>query len=159
MIDLILYAANKATIRDFGIARGLITAQDDGEGGTIYVKVRNFDYCWWAGSGQFKTANGTYDEQGNEITPPTFAPGVAALLRIYTADDALDPGAEENPEQWQKSKVAKYIRDNGTPGSFLGGAVPYYEVDGVRLMRPADVNAWLEANNLPGHEWAGGNSY
>lgn len=32
-------------------------------------------------------------------------------------------------------------------------------VAGVRLMRPSDVNAWLSSEGLPGHEWAGGNSY
>ena len=157
MIDLIIYAADKATLRTFAIARGLLTEVTE-EGVTTYVKAKDFDYCWWAGSGQFMTAKGTYDEQGFELTPPTFAPGVVALLRIYTADDAMTPEGEE-PEQWQKSKIAKYIRDNGTPGSFLGGAVPYYEVDSVRLMRPADVQTWLAANNLPGHIWAGGNTY
>lgn len=46
----------------------------------------------------------------------------------------------------------------GTNGA-LGTAtsVPYYELDGVRLIRAADFFAWLAANGLPGHEWFGGN--
>lgn len=158
MIDLVLYAANKATLRDFAVARGLITTQVD-EGVTTYTNQRDFTYCWWAGSGNFMLTKGTYDVEGVELTPPTFAAGVVALLRVATFDDVLDPGDTENPEQWHKSSIARYVRNNGTPGTFFGGAVPYYEIDGVRLMRPADVNTWLSANNLPGHEWSGGNAY
>jgi hypothetical protein len=35
--------------------------------------------------------------------------------------------------------------------------VVYWKI--VRLFRPADVLAWLTANSLSGHEWAGGNFY
>ena len=158
MIDLVIYAPTKGDLRTFAVARGLLETVVEEEV-TSYVKAKDFDYCWWAGSGQFMTAKGTYDPEGVELTPPTFAPGVVALLRIYTAADTLDPGAIENPEQWQKSRIAKYIRDNGTPGSFFGGAVPYYEMDSVRLMRPSDVQTWLTSEGLPGHEWAGGSAY
>lgn len=163
MIDLVIYAPNKGALRTFAVARGLLSPVDitDGEGvtTTTYVKAKDFDYCWWAGSGQFMTAKGTYDPEGVELTPPTFAPGVVALLHIGITGDAIDPGATENPEQWHRSQVAKHIRDNGIPGSFFGGAVPYYEMDSVRLMRPSDVQAWLASQGLPGHEWAGGNAY
>jgi hypothetical protein len=154
MIDLVIYAPTKGDLRTFAVARGLL---EDVEG--EMQKAKDFDYCWWAGSGQFMTAKGTYDPEGVELTPPTFAPGVVALLHIGTTGDAIDPGATENPEQWHRSQVAKYIRDNGIPGSFFGGAVPYYEMDSVRLMRPSDVQAWLTSEGLPGHEWAGGNAY
>jgi hypothetical protein len=39
------------------------------------------------------------------------------------------------------------------------GSVSYYEVDGVRLFKPADVLALLAANDLPGHTWVDGNAY
>ncbi len=158
MIDLVIYAPTKAALRTFAVARGLLETVVEEEV-TSYVKAKDFDYCWWAGSGQFMTAKGTYDTEGVELTPPTFAAGVVALLHIGATGDAIDPGATENPEQWHRSQVAKYIRDNGIPGSFFGGAVPYYEMDSVRLMRPSDVQAWLTSEGLPGHEWAGGNAY
>jgi hypothetical protein len=158
MIDLVIYAPTKGDLRTFAVARGLLTEVTE-EGVTSYVKAKDFDYCWWAGSGQFVTSKGTYDTEGVELTPPTFAPGVVALLHIGATGDAIDPGATENPEQWHRSKVAKYIRDNDIPGSFFGGAVTYYEMDSVRLMRPSDVQAWLTSEGLPGHEWAGGNAY
>ena len=158
MIDLVIYAPTKGDLRTFAVARGLLETVVEDEV-TSYVKAKDFDYCWWAGSGQFMTAKGTYDPEGVELTPPTFAPGVVALLRIYTTGDSIDPGATENPEQWHRSQVAKWVKDNGTPGSFFGGAVPYYNVAGVRLMRPSDVNSWLASEGLPGHEWAGGNGY
>ena len=158
MIDLIIYAPTKGDLHTFAVARGLLETVVE-EGVTSYVKAKDFDYCWWAGSGRFLTAKGTYDTEGVELTAPTFAPGVVALLRIATAGDAIDPGATENPEQWHRSQVAKWVKDNGTLGSFFGGAVPYYDVAGVRLMRPSDVNAWLSSEGLPGHEWAGGSTY
>jgi len=154
MIDLVIYAPTKGDLRTFAVARGLL---EDVEG--ELQKAKDFDYCWWAGSGQFMTAKGTYDNEGLQITPPTFAAGVVALLHIGTTGDAIDPGDTENPEQWHRSQVAKYVKDNGIPGSFFGGAVTYYEMDSVRLMRPSDVQAWLTSEGLPGHEWAGGNAY
>jgi hypothetical protein len=158
MIDLVIYAPTKGDLRTFAVARGLLETVVE-EGVTSYVKAKDFDYCWWAGSGQFMTAKGTYDGEGLQITPPTFVAGVVALLHIGTTGDAIDPGATENPEQWHRSQVAKYVKDNGTLGSFFAGAVPYYDVAGVRLMRPSDVTAWLSSEGLPGHEWAGGNTY
>jgi hypothetical protein len=158
MIDLVIYAPTKGDLRTFAVARGLLETVVEA-GVTTYVKAKDFDYCWWAGSGQFITSKGTYDTEGLQITPPTFAPGVVALLHIGTTGDAIDPGATENPEQWHRSQVAKWVKDNGTLGSFFAGAVPYYDVAGVRLMRPADMQAWLTSEGLPGHEWAGGNSF
>lgn len=168
MIDLILHcptgtAALLAWAKTHPPANPLIFEQDDGEGGTININRTGFEYCLWAGSGQFMTVKGTYDGEGNEITPPTFLPGTVALCRIYSEffeDQYIDPAGAadpENPEQWEKNKVAKYIKDNGTLDSV--GTIPYYEVDGVRIFRPTDVEAFLAANNIPGHIWLGGNSY
>jgi len=68
---------------------------------------------------------------------------------------------EGNPqlEQWQRSNIIKYIKDNGTPGAMVGGTIPYYEIDSVHLLRPSDIEAFMAANNIPGHIWVGGNSY
>lgn len=116
---------------------------------------RGVSYCWWGNDGDFMT------DPGDENTPPTFAPGKVALLRINSQffDDHLEP-AEDDPdreEQWARSKVARYIRNNGTPGTMAG--IPYYQIDGVRLLRPSDVQAFIQANNTIGHEWVGGNSF
>ena len=124
-------------------------------------------YCWWAGSGKFMTQKGTYDENGDEITPPTFAPGVVALLRIHSdffentklADQTYDEDGNPELEQFQRNAVAKYIKDNGTSGSMAGGTIPYYQLGAVRLLRPSDVDDYCVANNIPGHVWVGGNSH
>lgn len=165
MIDLILHcptgtAALLAWAKTHPPANPLISEVEG-----VNVNRTGFEYCLWAGSGRFMTEAGTYDGNGDEITPPTFLPGTVALCRIYSSffedqrmdvSQAVDP---ENPEQWEKTLVAKYIRDNGTLNTIGTPAIPYYEVDGVRLFRPDDVNAFLATNSLPGHIWLGGNSY
>jgi hypothetical protein len=157
-LDIILWAPSKAALATWAQTHPanepLMTADGPREG---------VSYCWWAGDGQFKTQNGTYDQDGNEITPPTFAPGVVALLRLHTSFFDNDKLAERTDdqgnarEQWEYSRAAQWIKNNGTPGTM--GTVNYYEVDGVRLFRPLDVEAFLAANDLPGHVWVDGNSY
>tara|TARA_B110000503_G_C6893875_1_gene307901 strand:- start:273 stop:515 length:243 start_codon:yes stop_codon:yes gene_type:complete len=71
MIDLVIYAPNKAALRAFAVVRGLLETVD-GE----LQKAKDFDYCWWAGSGNFMIAKGTYDGEGVQITSPSFAPSV-----------------------------------------------------------------------------------
>lgn len=159
-LDIILWAPDKATLATWAAthpaANPLWVDGGPREG---------VSYCWWAGSGQFKTQNGTYDQDGNELTPPVFATGVVALLRLHSSffendiegtGDRYDQNGDAL-EQWQYSKAAKWIKDNGTPGTM--GSVNYYEVDGVRLFKPADVEAFLSSNNIAGHTWVGGNSY
>ena len=171
MIDLILHCpAGTAALLTWAKtnppANPLIFEQDDGEGGTVNVNRTGFEYCLWAGSGDFMTAKAVLDVDGETvITPASFLPGTVALVRIYSSffeDQYIDPAGAadpENPEQWEKNKVAKYIKDNGTLNTIGSPAIPYYELDGVRIFRPQDVNAFLASNSLPGHEWLGGNSY
>ena len=88
MLDIVLYApGGKSALVAFAKAHPpanpLLQERDDGEGGTATVTRPGVDYCWWAGSGQFMTQKGEYDENGDETTPPTFAPGVVALMRIH----------------------------------------------------------------------------
>ena len=159
MIDLILWANTKATFATFARTNGLLI--QDAEGND---SLRDgFSYVWWAESGKLVTAQGTYDAEGNELTPPTFLPGFVALCRIsggFFDSDRLDP-AEDDPdkeEQYTRSKVARYIKNNGTPGTLAGGSIRYFELSGVRIFRPRDVFDWLASRGLPGHEWLGGNS-
>lgn len=161
MIDLILWANNRATLAQFAVANNLFVIMADEQGNEIRVPRRGIRYFWWNGSGDFMTARPEFDENGDIATPATFLPGIVAVLRIFTADDAvdtadLDPGEDETT-QWARSKVARYIKTNGEAGTI--GGISYYEIDGVRIFRPAEVTAWLSARNLPGHEWVGGNSY
>ena len=168
MLDIILYApGGKADLVQFAKnhppANPLL--QDDGEGNP--VTREGVDYCWWAGSGKFMTAKGEYDGEGNEIVPPSFAPGVVALLRIdgsffentKLADQEYDEEGVPQLEQHQRSAVVNYIRNNGTPGTMTADDIPYYDIDGVRLLRPQDVDAFVQSRNIPGHIWVGGNSY
>lgn len=167
MIDLILWASTKAAFATF--ARNNPPAnplqQQDGtdeQGNPIWVNRPGFQYVWWAGSGKLMTQAGTYDADRNELTPPTYLNGFVALVRIsgqFFDDNRLVPdGADPDKlEQWARSKIAKWVKDNGTPGTM--GGIPYYEVSGVRMFRPNDVTAFLASRNLPGHEWLGGNSF
>ena len=157
MIDLILWANTKATLATFAQTTGLMV--DDGDGGR---KVRDgVEWSWWAGSGKLMTAPAVLDQDGNVTTPATFLPGEVLLMRIhgsFAESDRLDPDEAdpERAEPWRRSKVARFIRNNGTPGTI--GTINYYQISGVRIFRSADVMAWLAANNLPGHEWLGGNA-
>ena len=174
MIDLILWGPNKATFVTFAVNQGLlIETQEEVEPGvfeTVRTKREGFDYCWWAGSGKLMTDRGSQTDPETDpgYVPPTFLNGEVALLRIYGnffQTDKIDGGPvydEEGNllrEQHDRSKVAQYIRNNGTPGTVAGGSINYYEVDGIRIFRAKDVQDWLAANNLPGHIWLGGNSY
>lgn len=149
MIDLVLHSASKGALLDWAIARNI--AEQTSEGPRLKAGL---DYCLWAGTGRFMTQAGTYDAEGVEITPPSFLAGTVALLRIYTAEDEI----AEGQAQWQRSKVAKAIRNNGTYGTTAGGSLEYYEWEGVRLFLADQVFAWLATKGLPGHEWLGGNA-
>jgi hypothetical protein len=156
MIDLVLWANDKATFHTFAITNNMMVSGGDGG----YTTREGFEYSWWAGSGKLMTAKGTYDGEGAEITPPTFLPGFVALCRIHSSffgDDVLVPD-EANPdaaEQWAHSKFSRYVKNNGAPGTDSG--VSYYELDGVRLFRYADLQAKIAEWDVPGHEWLGGN--
>jgi len=137
--------------------------------GTYDRKQGNF--AVFTSTGTSPTVGATLDVYSG----PLFLDGQVALLRIYDEffdEDKLDAplvdsgevDEEGNPilvkaEQWARSKVARYIKNNGTPGTVAGGSIPYYEVDSVRIFRPQDVETWLTTNGLPTHSWIGGNRY
>lgn len=144
MIDLILQGTI-ANIRALLRGRGLIDAND--------APLAGFEYCPWAGSGRFMTVKPTFDLSTKaQLTPPSYLTGVVVLARIATAGDEINEGAE----QWQRSQIAKWIKTNGTLGTI--GGLPCYTVASVRLLRASDVFAWCALNDIPAHEWAGGNS-
>jgi len=117
------------------------------------------DWCWWADTGKMMRTRGTYDEEGNELTAPTYVSGLVALVRITGPTFLEDriPDAAPDAEQWAKSKVVRYLVQNGTIGQT--GGIAFVEMDGVRVFRPADVQAKLAEWGVAGHEWLGGNRY
>ncbi len=137
MIDLILNGT-KADIATLLRNRGLTDANN--------APNEGFEGCWWAGDGRFMTAKGP---------PATYLAGFVLLARIHGARFVSDRLATTG-EQWVRSTVAKWIKDNGVLGDT--GGIAHYLVGGVKLFRAADVTTWLAANAMPGHEWAGGNA-
>lgn len=172
MIDLILHAADKATLKTFAETNGLreqyveTPAAIDLETGEVtrpavmaWRDKKGLEYAWWAGSGKMLRTPGTYDAEGNELTAPTYVNGVVAILRLhgeFFENDQLET-AEETTEQWHRSKAARYIKNNGTAGTVQG--INCYVLDGVRILRPQDVMGKLAEWGVPGHEFSGGNSY
>jgi hypothetical protein len=157
MIDLVLYAANKAALATFAKTHPVGNPLMDDEGNTR----EGVSYCWWAGNGKLMTKKGTYDGQ-TQLTAPTFLSGVVAIMRIHSQrffDNKLipDEADPDKDEQHAKSKIVRYIKNNGTQGTM--GGITYFELDGVRIFRPVDVEAFLASKDLPGHTWVGGNQY
>lgn len=160
MIDLALQAATQAALLTRLAALGLLNATTDPLGNPVYLRAPGFDFCWWAGSGKLMTAAAVVDpakspmDPGYIVTPATFLAGFVMLARLGDAADAISSPADG--EQWSRSRVAQFIKNNGTLGSI--GGISCYTLSGVRMVRAADLFAWLQINNLPGHEWAGGNA-
>lgn len=146
MIDLILQGT-KANIATLLKARGLLDTDNN--------PLHGCELTWWAGDGKFMTAKPVYDGM-TVTTPPTYLTGLVVLCRIHGA--LRDADRIANPvdqQQWSRSRIAKWIKDNGTLGTI--GGLPCYTVNSVRLLRAADVFAWCAAHGMPGHEWFGGN--
>lgn len=145
MIDLILQGT-KTNIASLLRNRNLTDASNNPQPG--------FEACWWSGGGKFMTVKPVMAGQ-TVVTPAVYMAGFVLLGRIHSGlavSDAI-PGTGE---QWQRSRVAEWIKNNGTPG--IIGGITYYEVALVRLFRADDVFAWCATNGIPAHEWAGGNS-
>jgi len=151
MLDMILWAPDKATLKTWAASHPTANPLMD-EDGNAREGVR---YCWWGGDGgKILKTQGTYDAEGNELTPPEFFAGVAVLLKVYLdADKLADQNIDGTLEQWERSKVAQWIKDNGSSGTVQG--VSYWEVDGVRMFRPDDV---LAVTPIP-HTWVDGCAY
>lgn len=142
MIDIILQGTS-ANLQALLRGRGLIDAENNPAPG--------FDYCLWGGSGKFMTVKPTYDANGVLLTPANYMSGVVMIARISADEDIIGEGKD----QWQRSRVAQWFKANGVLGTV--GGLPCYMVNNVRMLRPTDVFSWCEQNNMPSHEWLGGN--
>lgn len=145
-IDLFLWAQTGEQIKSFFRANRLLEGDDP---------VRGAELTPWAGSARFMVAPGTYDDQLNEITPPTFD-GVAYHVRLHftvAEDDAIDdtPADPENVKVWERSAIAKNIRGAGPARQWNG--LDYYQSAGIRLFELSAVQQWCLANGVPSHEY------
>ena len=92
-----------------------------------------------------------------------------AILRIsgdLREQDRRDPEqGEDEQDQENRSLLVRWVRNNAVIENVQG--LPSAKVDGthngdaytIRLFRPQDIEGFLTSNNLPRHEWLGGNSY
>jgi hypothetical protein len=69
-------------------------------------------------------------------------------------DLVVDPNVD-NTEQHMRSRIARFIKNNGTAGTT--GSINHWALDGVKLYRYSDVMDFLASKGLAGHEWYGGN--
>lgn len=168
MIDLFLWSANAQTLVAFARANGLQVRvgdvidndPDSPTFGQVIVQGEwqtrdGLEWAWWAGSRQFMVSPPVLDVLGVVTTPATYN-GVAAHMRIHAgffAQDRLIPDEvdPDRAEAWARSKVARFIKNNGTPGQRAG--VQYYELDGVQLSRVSDIQEWCEGRGVPGHSY------
>ena len=170
MIDILAHVPDQKTLVAWAEKNGLrervVIGRDEDPDSPTYGEPnawgwrtrKGVEWCWWAGSGKLMRSPGTYDDEGNELTAPTYVAGLVAIIRLsgdFFSQDKLD--AQPDAEQWARSKVVRYILRNGTVGQT--GGIAFVEMDGVRLFRPGDVQAKIAEWGVPGHEWLGGNVY
>ena len=146
--DIVFSAPNQSTMATWLDARGLRVVTEG------VAKLRHgLELSLWNGSGKLTVAAGTYDAEGVELTPPTYAPGYFVLARIHAdffQEDFIE-GSLPDDEPWVRSKIAEVLKTNGTPGSLLGGTLNYYEWENVRVYKYLDVQSEILGRGLAGH--------
>jgi len=172
MIDLIFHATSKEHMEKAAAGFELYVpvtekqlvskATEDQE--AVYEEVTvgwewvpGITVSWWAGSGKMLKAKGTYDKEGNELTPPIFVDGIVGLFRLHGEFFENDKLESEETEQCYRSKVAAYIMENGEESEVEG--IKCNTIQGVSILNPDSLSAKLKEWNVPGHVFSGGNSY
>jgi hypothetical protein len=132
-----------------------VTAELNGEVlGTYARKQGNF--AVFTSAGTSPTVGATLDV----YTQPQYVAGLVYLIRLHAAVAAEDIEQDDTETgQAARSRIVRWVKRNGTIGSIGGGALNFVELDGVKVLMPDEVNAWLSSRGLAGHEWLGGNSY
>lgn len=154
MIDLILYAPTKQDMLTWAETNPPNNPMRYRDVESAWQIRPGLEWSWWGGDGKFKTSAGSSDPSSVYVEP-TYASGVVMRLRIHGEFfdwGRLDVSSAEDPDdikEWERSRTAQYIKDNGTPGTM--GGIPYYEVDGVRIFRERDVQTFISSRGLPGH--------
>lgn len=140
MIDLILYAPDKETMREWGKtnppARPLRYLNSE----SVWQTRDGLEWSWWGGNGQFMTAAGS---------SPTYAPGVVMRMRVHGEFFDWDRIDTSSTAEWARSKIAQYVKDNGTSGTMSD--IPFFEISSVRLFLNEDVQTFISSRGLPGH--------
>jgi len=167
-IDLILRANTKADMLRWALAHPLsedyveTPAVIDPEDGVTVITPevigrrlrKGLEWSWWNGTGKLQTAKGTVEEDGTQITAPKYAKGFVLLLRIHSEafrqdKGELDEGEEDTGDQLQRSKIARWVRRNGTKSTVAG--INQWTIDGVKLYRSEDVYAFCQSRGVPAH--------
>lgn len=168
-IDIVTQSASLKVLQDFLVKRKLGKIVD-GE----FVLSKGITLGPWAGSGDFPTKAATSDDEGNQLTAPVYAAGFVAIIRVrddfrikitktidgeqveVSQGDKLktDPEAD-NREQHTRSRIARYLKNNGTKGK--SGGINFRKLDGVKFYRYEDVKAFVVSRGLPMFVRGGGN--
>jgi hypothetical protein len=175
MIDLFLHAGTKFALEQWLDARGLGDSFQDTDatsptfGDWFYRHTDDSStFIWWRHpSGKLEVTAPVIDGEGNVTTPGTTFTGFYGILRFQTFEDMdsrerfemVEDTDEDSPTFGEmvpvsKGTVGDWVRNNTAVSvleSFAG-----YGGEGITIIAPEDVQAYLEAQGLPGHEFLGG---
>ena len=149
MIDLFLHAGTKFALEQWLDARGLgdsfqdVDAESPTFGDWFYTHTDpNSTFIWWRHpSGRLESTAPVFDVDDNVTTPGTDFTGFYGILRFRTFDDL-----DSQIGAWVRTSTAVSVLE-----SFAG-----YGGEGITIIAPEDVQAHLDAEGIPGHEFLGG---
>ena len=146
MIDLFLHAGTKFALEQWLDARGVGDSYQDTDaesptfGDWFYRHTdQNSTFIWWRHpSGKLESSIDATDPE-NPVT--SFFNGFYGILRFRSFDDMNTQIGD-----WVRTSTAVSILE-----SFAG-----YGGEGITIIAPEDVQAHLDAEGIPGHEFLGG---
>jgi len=149
MLDLFIHAGTKFALEQWLDARGLGGNVQDTDatsptfGDYFYTHTdRNSTFIYWRHpSGKLEATAPVIDGNGDVTTPATFFNGFYGILRFKDFDAMND-------------QIGAWVRNN-TAVSVLEGFAGYGG-EGITIIAPEDVQAHLDAEGIPGHEFLGG---
>jgi len=149
MIDLFIHCGTKFALDQWLDARGLGENLQDTDatsptfGDYFYTHTdRDSTFIYWRHpSGKLESTAAVIDGDGNVTTEVTFFNGFYGILRFKTFDAMND-------------QIGTWVRNN-TAVSVLEGFAGYGG-EGITIVAPEDVQAHLDAEGIPSHEFLGG---
>ncbi len=168
MLDLFFRAETRATLRSvirsapFRNVIGDLRARDD-EGKVttgIVMLPGSVDWVYFPPNRVVITP-AVLDGNGDIITPAVTDAWCWLQLRLYgdaeTADFEDDP-ADQEPDRWNKSRIRKWMQNNGTFRTIRGVRVYQHTLGNGKR-----IQVWrgsqMEALGVKFHEYCGGNFY